>query len=226
MTIHTTILKNLSLLIKNGQLAPGDKLPPERILADNFQVSRNSIREAIRVLSEKGILESRQGAGTYVCARGKDVQSALIEEVFAAQRFRLKEIFEVRRILEPGVAELAAERATARDIEELKILVCDQQQRVLSGMDDADIDAKFHLTLAKASRNTVLYDLLLALNDTLDESRANRLRTPMRRRHSSEAHLRIIDALERRDSAHCRRVMEEHLRIAEDDVFALNENEK
>jgi GntR family transcriptional regulator, transcriptional repressor for pyruvate dehydrogenase complex len=224
MTKHWTILQKITALIESGQLAPGDKLPPERTLAETFNVSRNSVREAIRVLSEKGILESRQGAGTYVTARDKDVLSAGFEEVFTAQRTRLKQIFEVRRILEPCVAELAAERASQRDIEELKILVCDQQRCILSNGDDADLDARFHLVLGRASGNTILSDLLAALNVTIDDSRSDVLRTPGRRKHSPEAHLRIIDAVERRDGALCHALMVEHLLTVEKEVFGGEED--
>ena len=228
MTTHSLVLEKIRALIENGQLSLGDKLPPERILAETFQVSRNSVREAIRVLCEKGLLESRHGAGTYVCAGDSNDLSAVLGEAFTAQRVRLREIFEVRRILEPSVAELAASRATQRDIESLKILACDQQNRILSGTDDADLDSAFHLTLARSCHNTVLTDLLGALNGTLDDSRSDVLRTSERRRHSLEAHLRIIDAVERRDASLSRMLMVEHLNTAEMDVFgeARNNREK
>jgi GntR family transcriptional regulator, transcriptional repressor for pyruvate dehydrogenase complex len=223
LTTHSDIIAGIVRLIESGELRAGDKLPPERVLSAMFEVSRNSVREAIRVLCEKGVLESRHGAGNFVCARGT---GALLTQALTAQRARLREIFEVRRILEPGVAELAARRAGQREIEELKILLCDQQQCLLSGKDDADLDARFHLALARASQNSVLCDLMVALNGTLDESRSTLLRTPDRKRRSTEGHLRIIGAIERRDAELCRRLMLEHLQTMEAHVLGPDQDEQ
>lgn len=215
MARHREILERIQGLIASGQLRCGDRLPPERTLAETFRVSRNSVREAIRALAERGVLESRRGDGTYVRAQDEGALRLSFEEAFGAQRDKLREIFELRRVLEPGIAALAAQRASPRAIERLKVIACDQQRRLLAGEDDADLDAGFHRELALAVGNAALTGVLKAAGGILAESRSEFLQSPERRRASAAGHLRIIDALERRDPEACRRAMEEHLETVE-----------
>lgn len=215
MARYQEILDRLQELIASGQLRCGDRLPPERTLAETFRVSRTSVREAIRALAERGMLESRQGDGTYVRAQDEASLRRAFEEAFAAQRDKLHEIFELRRVLEPGIAALAARKAGPRVLERLKVIVCDQQRLLLEGRDDTELDARFHLELARAAGNTILADVLRTVHDLLAESRSEHLRTPERGRISAQGHLRVIAALERRDPEACRKAMEEHLETVE-----------
>ncbi|MGE4552139.1 MAG: FadR/GntR family transcriptional regulator [Desulfovibrionaceae bacterium] len=209
------VLEKLSALIESGSVRGGEKLPPERVLAETFGASRTSVREAIRILAERGVLESRQGDGTYLRAPGPDTDPDGLRracaEAFDEHRRRLGEILAFRRILEPGVAALAAQNIAPAELERLKALACDQQRRLLAHADDADVDAAFHLALARATGNRVLVDVLTALAGILAQSRSEHLRGPERKRLSHRDHLRIIDALERRDPDLARRVMKEHL---------------
>lgn len=219
MARYLEILDKIQDLIASGQLRCGDKLPPERTLAETFRVSRNSVREAIRALAERGVLESRQGDGTYVCAQDEAALRRSFEEAFTAQRDKLREIFEFRRALEPGIAALVARKAGPRILERLKVIACDQQRLLLEGRDDAQLDARFHLELARAADNAILVDILRTVHDLLAESRSEYLRTPERRQLSVAGHLRIIGALERRDPEASRKAMEEHLETVERAVF-------
>lgn len=212
-------LATLQEMIDSGQLGVGDKLPPERTLAERLGVSRNCVREAIRALAEQGVLESRQGDGTYVREQDAAMLRASFEQAFAAQAKRLEDVLQFRRMVEPDMAALAAANATAREIEEMKILVFDQQRRQLAGADDTDLDEAFHMLLARASGNEVLAAAMAALADMVAESRSEHLQSPRRRHDSLESHLRIIDAVEKRDAAACRRLMEEHLERIEADVL-------
>ncbi|EPR42784.1 GntR domain protein [Desulfovibrio sp. X2] len=212
-------LATLQEMIDSGQLSVGDKLPPERTLAERLGVSRNSVREAIRALAEQGVLESRQGDGTYVREQDEAMLRASFEQAFAAQAKRLEDVLQFRRMVEPDMAALAAANATEREIEEMKILVFDQQRRQLAGADDTDLDEAFHMLLARASGNEVLAAAMAALADMVAESRSEHLQSPRRRHDSLESHLRIIDAVEKRDATACKRLMEEHLERIEADVL-------
>jgi len=118
--LYQEIAHQIELLISEGRLEPGDRLPPERALAGSFKVSRNCVREALRALAEKKLVESRQGDGTYVRDDAASDLARTFAEAFSAQRERIAEIFELRRAVEPGIAALAAEKATPRDIARLK----------------------------------------------------------------------------------------------------------
>jgi GntR family transcriptional repressor for pyruvate dehydrogenase complex len=212
---YQEVARRLHAMLEAGELREGDRLPPERALAETFQVSRGCVREAVRTLAEKGLLESRHGDGTYVCAS----RPGQLAQALDAQRHRLRDILELRRVVEPGVAALAAQRATRKDIDALKILICDQQRALLEGGDDTGIDAAFHLALARITGNQALLAMLETLNDTLAETRQRHLRTTRRKADSPTFHLRIISALERKDAAAARRAMEEHLDAVQSELF-------
>ena len=212
---YVQITERIRSLIDQGSLCPGDRLPPERTLAETFRVSRNSVREALRSLSEQGVVESRRGDGTYVLAQSGEGLAEAFAQAFEAQRERLGEIFQFRRMIEPGIAERAARNASPEQIVRLKVLVCDQQRRLLAGEDDSDLDAAFHLELARASGNRVVTEALSALHDILAETRSEFLQTRQRRDQAVEAHLRIIDALEAHDAAAASQAMDAHLRTVE-----------
>lgn len=198
-----------------GEIKAGARLPAERSLAASLGASRGCVREALRSLAERGLVESRPGSGSY--ARSPAVQALALDltEAWTARRLRLAHVFAFCRVLETGAAELAARGATDRDLEQLKVVVCDQQRRLLDGSDDADLDAAFHQGLARATGNPVFVQALAALAPLLAESRARDLQTPQRRRASAEHHLRILDALARRDPELARRAMDAHLRETE-----------
>lgn len=212
---YQEVARRLLAMLEAGELREGDRLPPERALAGAFQVSRGCVREAVRTLAEKGLLESRPGDGTYVCAS----QAGQLAQALDAQRHRLRDILELRRVVEPGVAALAAQRATLRDIDALKVLVFDQQRIVLEGGDDTALDAAFHLALARITGNQALLAMLETLNETLAETRQRHLRSARRKAASPAFHLRIITALERNDAAAARRAMEDHLDAVHTELF-------
>lgn len=219
MARHAQLVQQILEFIQARNLAPGDKLPPERQLAELLGTSRNSVREALRALAQQGHLQSRPGDGTYVQQPDAEPAAAL-QQALESRKRRLHEVFALRRILESGLAELAAENATASDLTRLKALVYDQQRARETGQDGQHFDAAFHLQVARATHNQVLLDVMLALNTLLDESRCLDLQRPARVSVSPEAHLAIIDAIEARDPQRARKEMERHLRAAESLSFA------
>lgn len=209
--LYNVIVEKIREMIRQGELQVGDKLPPERTLAERFKVSRNSIRQAVQALAERKVLESRQGDGTYV--RGLD-ESVLVDSLASALRMRqeqLREVLEFRLLMEPQIAALATRNITQAELDRLKVIVCDQQRKMLTGSRDPDLDASFHMALADASRNKVIRKVMDILNDILNESRAEFLQNRERKTASVVGHLRIIDAIEKRDPEAAFRAMKEHL---------------
>lgn len=203
-------MQRILAYVKENSLSPGDKLPPERKLASLLGTSRNSLREAIRALALQGRLQSRTGDGTYLLpACGAEFGELQLR--LAASRRRVREIFALRRILEPGVAELAAQQVRPKDLLRLKALVLDQVRAQEKGQDDSALDAAFHFQLAEITGNQVLLDMLRTIQDVLAESRKEELQQPKRRKLSPKAHFAIIEALEEGDAARARQEMQRHL---------------
>jgi GntR family transcriptional regulator, transcriptional repressor for pyruvate dehydrogenase complex len=209
--VHDKVRDRIQELILKGDLAVGAKLPSERSLAEQFNVSRNSVREALRVLTEHKIVHSRQGDGTYVCSREPIGPTNDLALAVQKQRTRLREIFEFRRLLEPQIAFLAASSITQAEIDRLKVVVFDQERRLIAGEEDLDLDTAFHVLLARAARNTVIVEVLKTLSEILNESRSGSLRTLDRRRASLRTHVLIVDALEKRNAEDAREAMRQHL---------------
>ena len=135
--IYEEIVRQIKAMIAEGRLKSGDRLPPERDLAEKFVVSRTSVREALRALESLGLVEIRPGEGTFV--REVSVE-ALIEPlalVMASQREAIGELFEARRLLEPAIAALAAGRATPEEIQEMERILDEQAKEIARGQDRA-----------------------------------------------------------------------------------------
>ena len=156
----------------------GAKLPAERVLAEQLKVSRSSVREAIRTLELQGLVTSKPGSGTFINTQSLDavatlMTSSLIEGIGAGDA-RLKDIFEVRHLLEPQLAALAAERATPEDVERLSAILVEQQRQIMEGETGVDADTEFHFTLATATHNTALVKVVSAVEDVLSNHETKR----------------------------------------------------
>jgi GntR family transcriptional repressor for pyruvate dehydrogenase complex len=193
--IYEHIVGQIRALIREGRWAPGDQIPPERELAERFRVSRTSVREALRALEMQGVIESRQGGGTFV--RTADTE-ALVPPLAAAilrgQR-ELAEVLEVRELIEPGIARLAAMRATAEHVGELEHLLERQRECIAAGRPFVDEDTAFHYTLARAADNHILLRLHNVILDLLRESRQSYLHVPDRPHMSLRGHEAILGAI-------------------------------
>jgi GntR family transcriptional repressor for pyruvate dehydrogenase complex len=198
--IYEHIVEQIRALIREGRWAPGDQIPPERELAERFRVSRTSVREALRALEMQGVIESRQGGGTFV--RTADTE-ALVPPLAAAilrGRQELAEVLEVRELIEPGVARQAAKRATDEHIAELESLLERQRECIRLGRSFVDEDTAFHYTLARAADNHILLRLHNVILDLLRESRQSYLHVPDRPQLSLRGHEAILLAVKAHDA--------------------------
>ena len=178
--------------IEKGGLKMGDKLPPERALAETFGVSRNSVREAIRTLSEQGILKSRHGDGTYICGSDLAPLTAALLNAVDTEGKSFDHIMEFRLVIEPSIARIATARHSAEQLHQLKIIVCDQQLKLLHGENDGELDAQFHTLLAAATGNPVFVDIVSHLNELFSHNRADDVRLKRRMEEAINEHLMII----------------------------------
>ena len=223
--------------IEKGGLKVGDKLPPERALAETFGVSRNSVREAIRTLSEQGILKSRRFFITDNSSDWKrkefqnfsvghnNLTAALLNAVDTEGK-SFDHIMEFRLVIEPSIARIATARHSAEQLHQLKIIVCDQQLKLLHGENDGELDAQFHTLLAAATGNPVFVDIVSHLNELFSLNRADDVRLKRRMEEAINEHLMIIDALERKDADACSDAMARHLHAVAEKHFLAQSRER
>ncbi len=208
---YEDVVVQIRALIDSGRLKQGDQLPTERELSEMFKVSRATIREAIRTLESLKLVQSRQGEGTYVLASDAEVLVHSLAEAISNETDNMYDIFYVRKVTAPYVAELAAENATPEEICELAALLVAQRKAAEEGASVAKYDIEFHALMAKVSKNTVLERLLAAISDVMDQTRDEHLQDEERSRKSIEGHEEVLTAIRNGDSTAARRAMRRHL---------------
>ena len=213
--LYQDVVQQIRDLIQEGTLKPGDRLPPERDLAEQLQVSRSSLREAMRTLELQGLVVSRPGAGTFVNAETSDPMANALVAYLANGKDTLREVFEVRHILEPKIAALAAERATSEDIERLEETLARQADQISRGETGAEGDSAFHFSIAEATHNSALVKLVTTVADILGQSREQPLQAPGRPQRSLASHRYILDMIKQADSEGAREAMEHHISVVE-----------
>ncbi|MBK8504102.1 MAG: FadR family transcriptional regulator [Saprospiraceae bacterium] len=157
------IIRQIRMLISSGELKPGDKLPPERKLADHLGVGRSAVRDAISKLEFYGILRTLPQSGTVVAGIGITALEGLISDVLEIEDPDFASVVETRVILEANAARYAAERRTAEDIMSIQKALDAYEGKVLEGKQAVEEDLLFHLKIAEASKNKVLKSLMLII---------------------------------------------------------------
>lgn len=213
--ISETIADQIRSLVRSGRLTPGDRLPSERDLCQQFGVSRVTVRDALRLLEGSGLIDTRVGArgGAFVrVPSGSQIGEGIADMVTMAA-LHADEVTEARMILEVGIVGLVCERATDEDFAALKE-ICDRSAAaaVAEGRYDVSYSAEFHTRFAQAAHNRAL-DLLVAsfqvpLRHSLEEAKA--VDPKMGKRGVAE-HYELVEAVERRDAEEARSVMSRHL---------------
>jgi len=213
---YEDVVSQIRALIEEGKVKRGDQLPTERELSETLRVSRGTVREAIRTLESMQLVESRQGNGTYVLASSEE---ALLQPLAAAlfrEQDSIYDIFFVRKVIEPHVAELAAENATLEEIQELASLIKEQEERLtIGGNNIIDPNSAFHVHLARMTKNPVLKRILYAIIDLLKQIREDHLQNTERAKKSFMGHRDIFTAIKNGDCTAARRSMQRHLEDVE-----------
>jgi GntR family transcriptional repressor for pyruvate dehydrogenase complex len=217
--VHEEVANRLEHMIL--ELKPGDKLPPERQLAEIFDVSRSSIRDAIHTLELMGMVEPRQGAGTVVREPGAEAVLNPISSVLRTQRKLVGELLDVRNMIEPALAARAAIHATSEEIAEMENILRRQEEKVRRGELAIEEDSEFHYNIALAADNSVILKILDLLMDLLRPTRERSLQAEGRLQKSFAGHCRILAALKRRDAKAAESEMRRHVREIE--AIVLNE---
>ncbi len=199
------------------ELKPGDLLPPERQLVQMLGVSRSSVRDAIRSLELKGLIEPRQGIGTVVCS--PDAVPGPLATALLEKRKMIAELLDVRNMIEPPLAGRAALHVSRDEIAEMEEILVRQEAKVRGGGLGIDEDSEFHYNIALASDNSAVLKIVDVLMDLLRETRERTLQVEGRQEKSLAGHHRILSALKRGDAEAAEAAMRRHLQEVESIVL-------
>jgi GntR family transcriptional regulator, transcriptional repressor for pyruvate dehydrogenase complex len=203
--------------VKSGDLAVGDRLPSERDLAGQMRISRPTLREAVKVLAEAGVLEVRRGQAGGIYVRSELVPRDLLRTSWEIRVSEVSGVLEARRLLEPRVAQLAAAHATDADFQAMHATI--DRQRELAAKADflrhedlfLQLDLKFHLVIARATGNSTIVSLMRQLFRRLEIARDMALHAPTVPDWVIDVHERTLAAIRAADFDAVDEVMDEHL---------------
>ena len=220
--MYIQIAEQIKKLISEGTLKVGDRLPSERELSIQFNVSRSTVRESLTALEILGLIEVRTGLGTFVCKQNQ-FDNILGEEL--AGNISPTELFEARLIIEPKLSHLAAQRATIEDIEEMARIIEEAKNLDLNQIYKfEELDGKFHLSIAKAANNEVLYKFEKSINSERlgklwGNLKVKSLQKEGRIGRIKVEHKEILDSIRERNPTLAEKLTRKHLLDIKRNVF-------
>jgi GntR family transcriptional repressor for pyruvate dehydrogenase complex len=207
------VVEHVRQEIAAGRLGPGQRLPPERELAEAMSVSRPSLRSGLRTLQAMGIVTSRRGAGTFIVAGPPKLGKAPLQFLAALHGFTLEQMYEARRMLEVGAAGLAAERARGDEL----AAMADELTGMFASLEEPETflrhDLGFHRAVAEGSGNPIVATIIGTLGEIIRETGPLSV-DGFGLRESADAHRRIYDAIRAHSPERARHEMNQHLERA------------
>jgi GntR family transcriptional regulator, transcriptional repressor for pyruvate dehydrogenase complex len=223
VTLGEQVAAQLAEQIAEGVWHPGDRLPAETELCATLHIGRSTLREALKSLAYVGLVQMRPGEGTYVLNNSQLLVDRIRTRGNLKNDKELQDVSEARLILETELAAMAAERLEPGDLERLEEILRDMQYCLArEDPEYAALDVDFHLAIAKASKNQLLYELLVPIRTVLQEFIAKSQELPGIKQNAHEHHAKILAALRQRNPEKARREMRAHLQTC-DKAFTLLE---
>ena len=220
---YTEIVEQISAMIRNQELMPGDRLPSERVLSQEVGTGRQCLREALSVLEVLGLIEVKKGRGTFIRA---DALQNLAANSFDAEQFDSPfELMEARKVVEAKTAALAAKRADAQDIVEMEQILQEMDARLACGEHPGEEDKRLHMLIARASRNQVLYKLMSVVIENMGKRlwrkvKERSLLVAGRNIRYNEEHKKLVAAIKSGDARDAETIILHHLSGIEKDLRA------
>ncbi|HJV35946.1 FadR/GntR family transcriptional regulator [Geomonas sp.] len=217
--VSTQIAEQIRASILAGEFNPGEKLPPERELAEMFGVSRPSVREALNFLASTGLVETYQGGGTVVRSLVETNASLPLSELIRIDGDRALDVIEVRKGMESWTAWYAATRALPEDIRRLQVIVDGMAKNLEELKHSEDLDAHFHTLIAKATHNVVWFHMMQSIFDAMQEFQRDVWRAVYLTEEDHKLlyshHNKIYEMIRDRNADGARDAMMEHLTFAQ-----------
>ena len=211
--LYEQVADQISRWITENGLAPGDRLPPERELAQRLGVSRATLSQALVALEVIGVVVVRHGDGTVLTERAR---TGPVIEAIRAHADRLPEIIEARDALETKLAALAAVRRTDADVAAIRAALAEMDRDIEAGGRGVDADEAFHGAVTAAARSELLAQMMAAIHDLIRETRLESLSQPGRPRESLTGHRKVADAIAAGDPDAAAQAMHEHVMLVSD----------
>jgi GntR family transcriptional repressor for pyruvate dehydrogenase complex len=221
LRVFERVAEQIEKRILDGELRNGDRLPTERDLAEQFQVSRTAIREAMKMLAQKGLVDMRPGRGTIVI---DGARAAMENSISLLMKMNLREVggsenlVEVRSILETEIAALAAARASGKEIAAMREAIWKMDEALNNADAFIAADNDFHEALAQATQNALILMLLNSIVNLLSEQRKQIFEVQGGPQRGQLHHRRILESIVRRDPEEARAAMRSHLSQVREDV--------
>lgn len=223
--LYEQVAEKLQEMILKSELRPGERVPPEAELTRLFNVSRTTIREAIKLLKERGLVEISHGKGVFVVEpQESNVTTLLTLYLRLNVSIDVKDLYEIRKVLEVPMAGLAAERASEEDIELLTQLYREMSNALEDEERYIQADLEFHMRLAGATKNRLFLVLLAPLVEALTADRLAIYKCNGAAVRGQEGHFKIVEAVRERDPQRAMKAMAEHLRRSEEVLLFQKEN--
>lgn len=218
LKVADSVAAQLIRLVSSGSYKPGERLPPERVLALQFGVGRSSMREALRSVEADGLLRIDHGVGAFVQER--EQRNGVDRRLLVAGDYTVPELFELRLPLERDAAGLAARRITAEEIETLSEILAEAERAKTTDDRFIELDAELHRTIARATKNALFVDVLCSMEPLFFTYSRKVMALPDRRARAHEGHERIVDAIVRHQVREARAAAVSHIRDVERDIVS------
>lgn len=207
------IVRQVKRLLTVGQLKPGDKLPAERQMADQFGVGRSHVREALKKMESYGIIKTLPQSGSVIAGLETSVLEGLITDILKLDNCDFYSLVETRLVLEMNSVRFCALRRTDADIEELERTAEKYNEKIAQGLSAVEEDLAFHRAIATGSKNSVLKSLLLTIIPDIISNYAKHkmCSTSVVRNKAMMEHMDLIEAIKRKDAAEAEVILKEHL---------------
>ncbi|EHV0153107.1 TPA: FadR/GntR family transcriptional regulator [Enterococcus faecalis] len=210
------VADKIESLIKEQHYKVGDKLPNEFELANDLNVGRGTIREAIKLLAARNVVTIRRGTGTFVSENTGLTEDPLGLSFIKDKKKLSQDLMDVRMMIEPEIAKLAAENATVADIEEMEAICLDIERLIHENKNHEEKDIQLHSTIAKASNNVVVPSLIPIIQTAI--SLFIDLTNRSLKEETIETHRKIIQAIKNKDGESAKIEMQRHLRYNKDEL--------
>jgi len=210
---HEAIIDQIKAKIADGAWRPGDRLPTSRQLAAEFGLSMTAVREALRILENRGIVSIEHGRGLFI-RNDPDLLEDPAGKIREMEDSPLLELLEARLVLEPDLAAFCAERASPAQVRHIRQLAEQMEEQVRAGKSHYDTDLQFHLAIAEGANNALLMQMLSAIADLSAKGYRETDKLPNSRPKAASYHRLIAIAIEEGEPEQARSHMEAHIRDA------------